>query len=135
MRLDFGFLADYAAPGNNGKLTIIGIFDIVYDQQGKGKVPLPLCYLVLKFSASIVEGSEHKLRIRLSDADGKDQIKPLEVNLAFQPQGPGRPMASHFVMALAGLTVPSQGEYNFAVFVDGGHIADVPLYVVPRREA
>lgn len=130
MKLDFGFLADYASPGHNNKLTIIGVFELVHDMLGQVPIPLPPCYLVARFSASVVEGSSHHLRMRVMDADGNEILPPGEVELTFQPQGPGRQMLANFAAALFGARVPARGDYHISLFVDGSHVGDVPFYVV-----
>jgi hypothetical protein len=68
MDLRFAHLADYAAADSSGKITLIGIFDLVWDRMNARPVFCPPCYLVASFAASLVERSGHDLEIRLVDA-------------------------------------------------------------------
>jgi hypothetical protein len=134
MKQRFAFLADYAGLGNQGKLIIVGTFDTVHDRQGIRPIPVPPCYLIASFEASIVEGTQHSFQVALNDEDGQPVLdQPVSIPLPFRPQGPGRPFVANAIVHSPDLSVPELGEYRFDLRIDGAHIGDVPLFVTPAR--
>ncbi len=89
MELKLGVLADYACPGENGKLIIVGIFDNVTERLGKRPVALPPLYLVLRIDAHVTAGTAHKVQINLIDAAGSSVAPAFENAADFAPQGVG----------------------------------------------
>ena len=98
MELRFAHLADYAAADAAGKLTIVGTFDIVWDQLKTRPIPFPPCYLVASFAANLAEGTEHDLEIALVDADEKPVMDRIQGKLQFRPFGPGYPLRSNLLI-------------------------------------
>lgn len=70
MKVTLAVLADYANITREGKLNILGMFDVIHAQN----FPMthPQMQLVMRFEADIAEaGKTKKLEIKLMDADGK----------------------------------------------------------------
>lgn len=129
MELRFAHLADYAAGDASGKLTVVGIFDLVYDHAKVRPIVFPPCYVIASFAASIAEGSAHKLRVRFLNADEVDIVEPIETDLSFKPAGPGYPQRAVFLAGFGPetLKVPDLGDYHFAFIVDGQEVGRVPV--------
>jgi hypothetical protein len=121
MELRFAHLADYASADASGKITIVGIFDLVYDRLKARPIPFPPCYLAATFASSVAEGSAHRLELRFADADEKDIIDPVTADLHFRPFGPGYPQKSAFIVGFGAdsLKVPHLGDYHFSFIIDG----------------
>lgn len=132
MQLRFAHLADYAAADAAGKLTIVGVFDIVWDQLKERPIPFPPCYLVAAFASSLIEGAEHDLEIRFADADETPVIDTIKAKLQLQPFGPGYPLRAQVLIGFGpgALKVPDLGDYHFRFFVDGNEIGDIPVSVL-----
>jgi len=132
MELRFALLADYAAADATGKLTVVGSFDIVWDVIKQRPVPFPPCYLVAAFVASLVEGTEHDLEIKLVDADEEAVAQSITGKLKFQPFGPGYPLRSNVIIGFGpgALTVPELGDYHFQFLVDGKQHGEIPVAVL-----
>lgn len=132
MELRFAHLADYAAGDAAGKLTIVGIFDIVFDQAKTRPIAFPPCYLIANFASSVAEGSVHRLEVRLVDADENNVVDPIKAELTFRPFGPGYPQRAVFLAAFAPETVkvPILGDYHFVFLIDGAEVGRVSVSVL-----
>jgi len=131
MELRFAHLADYAAADSSGKLTVVGIFDLVWDRLKLKPIPFPSCYLVASFAASFGEGSAHQLTILMVDSDEQILIEPIELELQLHPSGPGNPLRAQVVLALpaGALRVPQTGDCLLRFVVDGVPLGELPVSV------
>lgn len=131
MELRFAHLADYAAAASDGKLTIVGVFDIVWDSLQDLPIPLPACFLVANFAGSISEGTAHELEVRLVDPDEVPVIDPIRVPLNLRPTGPGYPLRAQVLLGFGPgvLKVPRRGDYLFRFLVDGLGVGELSLAV------
>lgn len=129
MELRFAHLADYAAADASGKVTIVGIFDVVWDHMGVKPIPFPPCYLVASFAASVSEGSKHDVEIRFLDADDQQVMPPIKAELSFQTSGPGNPLRAQVLLGLGpgAVRVPQAGDYVFRFYVDGQRQGEVSV--------
>ena len=129
MELRFAHLADFASADSSGKLTVVGIFDIVWDRLGVRPISLPPCYLLAKFEASIAEGAEHEIEISLVDDDEKPYGSVIKGTLEFRTHGVGHPAQSHLLVGfgLGALSVPELGDYHFRFKVAGRVVGSVRL--------
>jgi hypothetical protein len=84
MQLRFAHLADYAAQDPAGKLTLVGVFDIVWDQLQERPIPFPPCYLAGGITGSLADGTDHHLEIRFVDADEAPLMDPIQAQLKLQ---------------------------------------------------
>ena len=132
MELQFGFLADYAGPGHQGKLILVGIFDTIFDRTGARPIPVPTCYLVASIEAPTMAGSQHAVAFRITDQDHQEVAPIFDLGEhVFRAQGPGRPLRARIILQLAGVTLPELGDYEVHVLVDGNQIGAIPLFVTP----
>jgi hypothetical protein len=128
VELVYAHLADYAATGDRGKLTIVGIFEAIQATAQRPIVPPPF-FIVGTFRAHLPEGTEHKLEVRLVDADGK-QVLNGEMPLKFFVNS-RKQLEATFTIGLFGVNIPDTGDYAFHLFVDGQHKGLLPFYVSP----
>ena len=136
IQLRFGLIADYAGQGANSKLILVGIFDTIFIVDPNVPIVFPLCYLAVQLSASVVDGSVHRVKLRLMDEDGGlvwQQADETEVRMV--ASAPGRPLVAQIVTFLAGLQLPRLGDYAFEVQVDGHLVGEVPFHVIPQPTA
>jgi uncharacterized protein DUF6941 len=134
MELRFAHLADYAGEDRLGKLVIAGIFDQV-NATTQRPIVMPSCWLVVQLEAHIVEGTDHAMELRVTNADGIDVAPRISAPIKFIPQGPGRPLRARILAQIGGLSLPDLGEYSFHLFVNGHRVADVILHVVAAQGA
>ena len=128
MDLKFALLADHVNETREGKLNIIGEFNLISAAQ----VPAthPLLFLVARFQASVSEGTEHELTIGLYDEDGQAALPQSPTfPIKFVPQGRGLPLRAQVVAQLGGLRFDHFGSFEFHLLVNGRLEARVPLLV------
>jgi hypothetical protein len=134
MEVDLAVVADAANVSQEGKLNILGIFDTIWGSH------FPLRHgtmvFVVRVQGQFTEQGEHRLELRLMDADGA-QIFKAEGPLHIAGGRPGRPVRPHIILALNGVVFPNAGDYSFEVLIDGRPKRSVPLYVqaAPRPSA
>lgn len=129
MELRFAHLADFASADSSGKLTVVGIFDIVWDRAGVRPIALPPFYLLAKFEASIAEGADHEIEITLVDDDENAQGSTIKGTLEFRTHGVGHPAQSHLLIGfgLGAVSIPDTGDYHFRFRVAGKDVGSVRL--------
>jgi hypothetical protein len=128
MNLKLAVLADHVNETKEGKLNLLGVFDVLFAKKLPAKHPK--LFLVAVFEASVSEGSEHKAKVGVYDSDGQE-VLPLtpELPLKFQPTGRGKPFQARLVVELEGLRFPHFGDYEFHLLIDGRIEGQVGLEV------
>lgn len=137
MELRFAHVADYAAIGIDGKLTLVGAFDIIWDNSGARPIAFPPFSLIVGFEASIAEGPEHRLGITLANDDEVADSLAVEGVLHFRPHGPGHPARAHALLSFGpgAIAVPELGDYHFVFTIDGKRVGShrVTVLAPPPR--
>jgi hypothetical protein len=131
MEMLFGHLVDFATIDNRQKLILVGIFDIVYVTEGR-PIGLPNATLVAKFRASVLEGTQHMIEGRITDADGKD-IHPRQhfpVDLA--PEVASLGVAANLLAPIGGMPFPDIGDYAFRFYEGDRQLGEIPIHIVHR---
>jgi len=121
-------VCDYAMVSQEGKLSLLGMFD----QINPPKLPFvfPQLFLVTVFEAPSVEaGSTKEVRFILDGEDG-DPVLTID-QLVHVPQAPvrGQPIVMNNVLGLGGIEFRQPGAYAFHILVGGDERARVPLKV------
>lgn len=132
MELKIATIADYALVDQLGKMSIIGIYDMV----GSLAFPLtpPRLFVALRLQCERIEiGTTHTLRIQLMDANGtvvsKDFLHQFVVAME-QPAPEGARPNVQVIVDFSGARIPSAGQYSFEISVDNLHIGSLPLTAV-----
>ena len=137
MDLRYAHLADFASVDANGKLTIVGAFDIVWVGAPVRPIPFPPFYLVAGFEASIVEGADHEVEIQLMNEDEEPCSGLLKGPLQLRAHGVGLPSVGQAVLGFGPgvVGVPELGDYHFRFRVDGHDVgtARVSVLAPPGR--
>lgn len=126
MKLDFAVVCDYAIVDQYGKLSVLGIFQHIWVAQFPAVHPR--LHLVLRLKGKRTELGQHRVRIRLTDANGTEVLSgDGTVTLAEPPAGVTEVEAG----AILVFDVPfaHAGRYAFEITVDGELQASVPLTV------
>lgn len=120
-------LADYAMVSQDGKLSIIGIFERLFAQ--KCPVTHPMMCLVLSFEADRADaGKQHRLEFQLIDADGAVQLS-FGGDMAVAPPPPGENVRFNHLVNLNNIVFKDFGYYEFKVLVNGEVRAGVPVRI------
>lgn len=133
MDLKFALVAELVSETRDGKLNIMGTFDRIV--ASKAPATHHSLHLVARFEARVSEGTQHKVKFGLYDADGAAVIpQSPDIDMVFQNTGPGRPFRGQVILHMAPVKLPKFGDYEFHILVDGHLKAEVPLSLVQRRE-
>ncbi|MEO8199493.1 MAG: hypothetical protein ABI679_03125 [Gemmatimonadota bacterium] len=124
MNLDFAVLADYALIDQQGKLSIIGIFQHVW------VTSFPTVnartHLVLRVRGRRTEIGSHTIRIKFMDADGVELMGG-EGTVQFGEPVAGVTELEAGAVLVFDIPLPRPGQYAFEIALDGTTGARVPL--------
>ena len=120
MRLAIGLLADYANVTADGKLNIMGVFNVVNAPQFP--FVLPLMHLVVTLEAYSAEiGHKQEIEVKLMSPDGAPLFAAggeLEVPRHGDPRLSGMPVGINHIIGLQNLRFERPGDYHFAVLIN-----------------
>ena len=128
MKVRFALLADFSNVTLEGKINILGVFDVLHSSV------FPVRHLemqfVMRFEADISErGQQKDVQVRLINERGQPI---LEVNghiMVGDPK-PGDFLFFNQVLTLRNVVFPSAGNYQFDIYIDGTLQSVWPLKVV-----
>lgn len=124
MNLDFAVLADYALIDQQGKLSIIGIFQHVW------VTAFPTVnartHLVLRVKGRRTEIGSHSIRIRFVD-DGGQELLGGEGTVQFGEPVAGVTELEAGAVLVFDIPLPRAGQYAFEISLDGQISTRVPL--------
>ena len=127
------FLLCDCATDQQGKLNILGAFDIVYAR----KMPAvhPACTVAARLRYSRVEEGEHKIKINLIDADGNPAGPVLEREISLKVNENDNTGVRNIILNIQGLRLANFGEYRIDFAIDNRLEASLPLKVreVPEK--
>jgi hypothetical protein len=127
MTIEVAVLCD-AATDDNGKLNLLGAFNLITTQQ----LPAmrPACAIALRVTFAQQEEGEHRVRFNFVDADGKS-IMPSVMEIPFQVTMPPdlHFCTRNFIVNFQQLTLPTSGLYSVDILVDDRPVASIPLLV------
>ncbi|MEJ2237726.1 MAG: hypothetical protein P8X82_05475 [Gemmatimonadales bacterium] len=131
MNIDFAVVCDYAIIDRFGKLSVLGIFQHIWVSQFP--TVHPRLHLVIRLKGARTEIGEHKVKIRLTNQDGKEVITG-DGTVTFS-----EPPAGVLEVEAGAVLVPFEtaGKYQFDVEVNSEARATVPITVSlgPRSPA
>lgn len=131
MQITLATVSDYASVDGQGKLSVMGLFDVL----GAAAFPVthPQLFLCLRIQCRPIEvGTKHKFRVVLQDPDGGQVLPPIEGEFTVPPSNiPGSPY-SHVQVALGavGVEFKRPGSHSFEIAINSDHKTSVPLQVV-----
>jgi hypothetical protein len=115
------FAADYA-----GKLSVVGVFDSIFARQ------MPAvhqhCCLAVKLRFEKIEEGQKRVRLSISDDDGKLVLPAMEIPINVVMPPDARTNTIQVVANIAGMKIESFGEYSIDLALDGRHEGSIPLF-------
>ena len=131
MDVSLAVLADYAIVSQDGKLSIMGIFDSINPHQ-PFPFSLPQMYLVVAYTAGAAEyGSEKDVEIVLLSEDGRRLLSLKQKMVVPRPEIPGSLAQMNQIAGLSRYKFTEAGSYEFSILVGGEEKGSVPLRVNP----
>ena len=128
MKVRFALLADYSNVTQEGKINILGVFDILHAFQFPAQHPE--MRFVMRFEADVSErGQQKEVQVRLINERG-DQLLALNGRMMIGEANPGASFFYNHVLTFRNVVFPSAGDYQFDIYVDDRLQSSVPLKVV-----
>lgn len=121
-----------AATESAGKLNILGTFDTI--TANAAPVVHPHCTLASRIRFSRVEEGSHKVRINITDADGRLVAPPLEGTLTIRFGANDQTAVTNLVLHIERLKFETAGEYSIDLAVDGRQERSLPLFIRLREQ-
>ena len=120
-----------AATDENGKLSMLGVFDTIMAAQ----VPVThnQCAVALRLIFGKADEGMHTLRLTLADADGKPVIKPFDMPVEVALGSRTHMAARNFIVNIQRLRLSEAGLYSVDILFDGSHVSSVPFEVKLRH--
>ena len=129
MRVALGVLADYANVTADGKLNIMGVFQVVNALQFPHVHAQMHLVLTLEADPSEV-GTEKQIEIKLMTPDGASLFAVGgEMQVPAVNRFPGTPIGIQHILGLQGIRFEKPGDYQFSVLIGGDHKESVRLKV------
>jgi hypothetical protein len=118
MEVKFAVLADYANVTREGKLNLLGIFDVI--NTSKFPVILPTFYVVVSYAAGAAEfGSDKDVEIVVCDEDGNHLFRAKQVLHITRPDRSGALFMTNQIAGIVGFPFKKSGDYQFSILVNG----------------
>ncbi len=131
MKVTLAVLADAANVTREGKLNILGIFEVI--QVSTFPATHPQMQLVMRFEADISEsGKTKKLEIQLMDEDGK-RLMNLGGEMTLGQKQPGQSMTTSQILTINMMKFEAPGNYEFKILINDELKAEVPLRLIQAR--
>jgi hypothetical protein len=128
MDCTFAVLAEYATTSQDGKLSVISIFDSLTTAELPAR--LPIFFVVARFEAGPAEfGMKKNVETVLLSQDGTEILRMRQEATITRPDIAGIRRTLNVLNAIGGLGFRQEGTYQFAILVDGRTEATIPLRV------
>jgi len=124
LRLDFAVIADYALVDQQGKLSVLGIFQHVW--VADFPAVHPRTHLVLRVRGRRTDIGTHAIRIRFVDEDDTELLGG-EGSVQFGEPPAGITEVEAGAVLVFDVPLPRAGTFAFEIAIDGGGVARVPL--------
>jgi hypothetical protein len=124
LRLDFAVLADYALIDQQGKLSVLGIFQHVW--VGAFPAVHPRTHLVLRVRGRRTDIGTRGIRIRFVDEDDTELLGG-EGSVQFNEPPAGVTEVEAGAVLVFDVPLPKPGAYAFDITLEGEGVTRVPL--------
>ncbi|MGD9110024.1 MAG: hypothetical protein PVG93_03695 [Phycisphaerales bacterium] len=121
------FLLCDAATDQQGKLNILGAFDVIWAK----KMPAfhPSCAIALRIRFGRIEEGDHPVRMIIIDEDGKQIAPKFDGNISVKIPQDSISSVTNFIFNIQGLEIKKYGTYRVDLAVDGDQKAELPFHV------
>jgi len=127
MEVALALLADAGNISQEGKLNVLGAFNIVFVPQFPGSIPR--CCLILRFEAAVEEkGTQQQIELRFVDPDGR-VLFSFSSRLIVPADGPAGPVTLDAVIGVDGITFHGAGQHRIEISIDGQNKRNVEISV------
>jgi len=124
LRLDFAVLADYALIDQQGKLSVLGMFQHVW--VAAFPAVHPRTHLVLRVRGRRTDIGTRGIRIRFVDEDNTELLGG-EGSVQFNEPPAGVTEVEAGAVLVFDVPLPKPGAYAFEITIEGEGVTRVPL--------
>ncbi len=128
MEVKLAVLADYSNISKEGKLNLLGIFDIIRARSFPAVHRNMQLVMILEAPSSEADTNKN-VQVMLLDADGK-RIFEVEAQLKLAEPAPGEIIKSPQILNLNNIPFGGPGDYAFCILINGEEKGRVPLKLV-----
>jgi hypothetical protein len=128
MKVEIFTLCHYAQADPGGNLTIIGAFDHIAAIQVPVTV-MPMCAVACRLRFERIEEGRKNITISIMDSDGQRVLPALSPQIPVNIRQGESTVTVPIVMLIGQLKLPTFGEYQIDLAVDGRIEASIPIYV------
>lgn len=128
MEVTLAVVADYANITAEGKLNIMGVFDVVRTSVLPARLPQMRLVFMIEGQYAERDRQQH-IEIVFQDPNGKTILR-LEGAFVLTGGVPGEPLVSHQIIELTDTPLFSGGVHLFAIFVNNTLLRQVKLNVL-----
>lgn len=130
VRVEYAHICDWATVDFRGKLVLGGIFDAVHPVDPKS-IQVPPHFFVCTLHAQAWAGSDHRISVKLEEADGP-VVAEISAGLVQLQPHPRQVLQGSVLLQVAPYSLSKFGEYVYRIYVDGGPpLYELPLTVAP----
>ena len=124
-----------SASDYQGKLCVLGSFDTICARQYPAVHPH--CSIALRLLFRTGDEGKHTIQISFIDSDGKAILPEGGPRIEFtmgEPPAQAFFWSQNFIFNIAGLRLPSPGQYSLDVLYDGKIVSRIPLQGVQIQQ-
>jgi len=130
MEVELFTLCDFAEDMGNGKLVIVGTFDIIFVKSPPAVHPS--CAIAARIRVHKDEGGKHKLKLSISDSKSSDLIPPIEGEFSASLPNDRESTLVNFAINIGQLKLSDLGKHMVNLIIDGQTVSSLPFYVEQR---
>jgi len=127
MKVEIFNLCDFAAADSVGKLTMVGVFDVLWAREAP--ITHGLCALAVRIRFGKIEEGIKNIKISLTDSDGRLMMPAMELQAPVRIDPDSPTAIGQVVSIISQLRLPNFGEYAVDLAIDGRQEASTPLFV------
>lgn len=132
MIVTFAHLCDYAIVSQDGKLSVLGIFDKV--NAPVFPWPHPTFHFAFQVESEYDErGTDFTIRVQLVNQDGALLMQGELPIRTIETGAPGQRQHSNQVMAVHGFPFPKADTYEFVIQINGAVVNRLPFEVLHAK--
>jgi hypothetical protein len=122
-------LADSANFSQEGKMNILGAFDVLFAEGTP--VMHPVIWFVARLQIGVNDFGQHQVLLRVVTEDGDTVLSPLTLNVDLPKPSvySGDPVFLPLMLQVQNAQFPEYGTYTFELWVDDAMVASAPLFI------
>jgi len=127
MEIELFTLCDFAEDMGNGKMVIVGTFNMIFVKN----LPAvhPICSIAARIRVDKIDGEKHKFSISILDFHGSNIVPQLEGQ--FSAHFPEKTASSgvNIIINIGQLKLANEGEHSINLIIDGKLERSLPFFV------